>query len=226
MTGNSASASGRGSRRTDAVIASSMDGASARVNCGSLARERDGVRQDAADAARLDRRDRARASCSARSSRCSGPTMSERSSAKLSSSRSCCALGRRARSRSAPSHRPRRPGCGTRWSAASPSRSAARRWPCGRPCRVRSSPRFARQRRQHFFHLACGCRRSAAGAARASADRSSRWPFASCSSSVAIRRSSDRGRVRQLARQASLDSTRSSCSALICPASDSVSFFA
>ena len=43
MTGNSASASGCGSRRTDAVIASSTVGASARASCGSSVRSCNGL---------------------------------------------------------------------------------------------------------------------------------------------------------------------------------------
>src|SRR6476646_4462170 len=84
MTGKSASARGRGSRRTEEVLASSTVGASARVSCSSS--ERSAI---ASGSTRLTSRVCAAGSWMysrrSRSSRCSGPTSSVRSSSNESS---------------------------------------------------------------------------------------------------------------------------------------------
>src|SRR6185369_6895222 len=84
ITGNNASANGRGSLRTDAVTAISIEGASALESCGSVAR-----RAMASGSTRLTSRvctdGSSMCAWSAVRSRRSGPTSSDRSSERLSS---------------------------------------------------------------------------------------------------------------------------------------------
>src|SRR5262245_58932253 len=158
ITGNSASASGRGSLRTDAVTATSIDGARALESCGSVARS-----AMASGRTRLTSRvwtDGSRKwAWSAFNSLRSGPTISERSSEKLwASARSGgprpLPSGTRSRSRSAP--------------ASGIALGVRDREVVGEPPRhlgeergerraiglvVAQRLRFLRERGQHFVHL-------------------------------------------------------------------------